>query len=358
MKTTRRTWCGVRVVAGLLALTVGVGLPATADAAEQRQKPRQRPKRAPRPQPAPAPEPAPTPEPAPATPEVTTTPPAPAPPPPPPAPYSLPWHLRSAGVGNGVRLDTSFAFYDAATGSGSTVASMFTASYKVTPSLAPFVRLGFVRNADPAPMPGTGSALINPVIGASYGWKVGTDLRVSALLAAALPFGMGGDKPAASDGAAAALARGVPARSAMDSAMFAVNYFTASTGVDVAWVANDLTVQAEITVLQLFRARNEALTPESTRTNSTAGLHVGYFFFPWLSVGGELRHQRWLSTPNSVNADPTTRETSTFALGPRFHFKLGDTSWIRPGISYAAALDPPMTNGEYRIVTVDVPVAF
>lgn len=50
-----------------------------------------------------------------------------------PPPYSLPWQLRPAVAGNVVRSDTALALYeDPTTGqSGSTVASMLLASYKV-----------------------------------------------------------------------------------------------------------------------------------------------------------------------------------------------------------------------------------
>src|SRR3954454_12983040 len=69
---------------------------------------------------------------------------APAPPPP---PYSLPWQLRPVAAANVVRSDTSVAFYDNGMGAkGNTVATMLLGSYKVTPALAPMVRLGFVQN--------------------------------------------------------------------------------------------------------------------------------------------------------------------------------------------------------------------
>src|SRR5262245_19772300 len=78
--------------------------------------------------------------------------PAPAPVPPPP-PYSLPWQLRPVTVANVLRSDTAVAFYDNAMGSGSTVATMLLASYKLTPSLAPMVRMGFVQNGAPGTAP-------------------------------------------------------------------------------------------------------------------------------------------------------------------------------------------------------------
>ena len=81
--------------------------------------------------------------------------------------------------------------------------------------------------------------------------------------------------------------------------MFAVNYMTGIAGVGFAYVDHKFTAQVEATVLQLFRVRGDhaAARTDSTRTNATAGLHLGYFIIPQLSLGGELRYQRWLSTP-------------------------------------------------------------
>jgi hypothetical protein len=101
------------------------------------------------------------------------------------------------------------------------------------------------------------------------------------------------------------------------------------------------------------------------------GLHLGYFVIPQLSVGGDLRYQRWLSTVTRQNAmgvksdiPEVNKDTATFAIGPRGHFKLGPSTWIRPGISYSRGLDQPLSSanatrvGNYNMVQVDLPVIF
>jgi hypothetical protein len=290
--------------------------------------------------------------------EVVTTPVATPAPPAPPPPYSLPWQLRPVTVATALRSDTSFAFYETAAGDrGSTVASTFLFAYRLTPTLAPLVRVGVVQNAEPGGGVGNGVAFVNPIVGLTYGRRFGGSVRAASFLGTSLPVGMGGDKPSAQDATAAAVSRGIAARAAMDNAMFAVNYATAIAGVDVAYVAHRLTVQAEATLLQLFRTRHAQLAPESTRTNFTAGLHVGVFALSFLSLGGEVRHQRWLSTPKSVAANPATRDTTTLAVGPRFHFKAGN-AWLRPGLSYAAGIDAPLSALTYHIVQLDLPVVF
>jgi hypothetical protein len=242
--------------------------------------------------------------------------------------------------------------------SGSTVASMLLGTYKVTPSLAPLARVAVVANQEPGDELGGGAAFVNPILGITYGRKIGGTLRFSSFLGATLPIGMGGGEKRGTDETAAAAYRGIACRSAMDNAMFAVNYFSLIGGADLAYVNHNLTVQVEATVLQLFRARNEDVDGDDARTNSTFGLHVGYFVLPMLSLSAELRYQRWLSTPAVVAANPAARDTATFAIGPRFHFKLNGTTWIRPGLSYSRAIDAPLSDGEYNILQLDVPVAF
>lgn len=283
---------------------------------------------------------------------------------PPPAPYSLPWQLRSAAPASVVRSDTTVGLYENAAGQqGSTVATMLTGSYKVTPSLAPLVRLGYVQNSAPGTDP-SGTSFLNPIVGLTYGRKLG-DFRVAGFLGGTVPVGGGGgDTP--DKGAAGANKAGIAARSGMDNSMFAVDYFTAIGGLDAAWVAHRVTVQAEATLFQLFRVRGSGTAPatDSTRTNSTFGLHAGVFIIPQLSLGGELRYQRWLTTPTqivmmkTVNIPDANLDTMTVAIGPRAHIPLGKGMFFRPGISYARGLDKPLTASSYNMVQVDLPVVF
>lgn len=291
---------------------------------------------------------------------------APAPPPP---PYSLPWQLRPVAVANVVRSDTAIAFYEPpmAGESGTTVASMLLASYKVTPELAPLLRLGIVSNSPPGDTIDSALNFLNPVIGATYSLKLSPDLKLAPFLGVTVPIGGGGgDMPDPAN--AAANGAGIAARSAMDNAMFAVNYLTIFPGVGFAYVNHGFTAQVELTLLQLIRVRgkNNPANADGGRTNFTAGLHVGYFFIPQLSAGVELRHQRWLSTPSTIKAnamrtqemEDALRDTTTFALGIRGHIKLSDTMWLRPGISYARAIDDPMDASKYDIVQLDIPFVY
>jgi hypothetical protein len=278
----------------------------------------------------------------------------PLPPPPKKPPYSLPWQLRPAAAASVARSDTAFAFRKVNGQSGTTVASMLALSYKATSSLAPIVRLGLVN--DSPPTGDAGSAFLNPVVGATYSIPLGPALRLALFAGVTVPVGAGGGNTP-DKATRAALAAGILARSAMDNAMFAVNYLIAFPGVDLALVLGGFTAQVEATVFQLTRVRGDLVDKDSSRTNFTSGLHVGYFVVPMLSFGAELRYQAWLSNPALPDGDPR-RDTATFAVGPRLHLKLSDAAWLRPGIAYARALDKPMTDQDYNIVQVDIPFAF
>jgi hypothetical protein len=223
-----------------------------------------------------------------------------------------------------------------------------------------------VSNSPPGTAEGA-AGFMNPIVGGTYFLPLTPELRFAAFFGVALPVGSGGgDTPNAAK--AAANAAGIRARSAMDNAMFAVNDVVLLPGVDLAYVAHGFTLQVEATLAQLFRARGEGarnaagaqINPDASRTNFTAGIHAGYFVYPELSFGAELRHQRWLSTPRAIanDATGTLRDTTTIALGPRVHFKLGDKSWLRPAIAFAIGVDDPQLRWESKSVQLDIPVIF
>jgi hypothetical protein len=303
----------------------------------------------------------------PAPPVAEPPPPSPAEPPPPPAapaPYSLPFQLRPVTATTSARWDSSFAKYEnAASQGGFTFVSMLGGSYKIPGTggqgegLAPLVKVAIVNDSPPT---GTGGlALVNPLVGASYALKLGAGFRASAFLGFTIPIGMGGgDTP--DKGAADARNAGPLARAAMDNALFAVNDFTVIPGIDVAWVGHGFTAQIEATLFQLMRVRGSAADPDASKTNFTTGIHAGYFVLDMLSIGAELRYQRWLQAPLAVQKDATGAlvDNVTFGVGPRLHFEVGGM-WIRPGLAYTRGIDAPMAAAaNYHIVQLDVPVVF
>jgi hypothetical protein len=273
-----------------------------------------------------------------------------------PPPYSLPFQLRPVVATNVVRSDTSLAFYEAPTGeSGTTVVATLLGSAVIADGVAPLARLAFVSSSPPSGEPA--SALVNPALGVLYAFKPAASVRAAAFLGVTVPVGMGGGN-GADPARLAAAQSGAPARAAMDNALFAVNDLTVFPGLGAAWVDGGFTLQAEVTLLQLLRVRGDDVQADERKTNLTSGAHAGWFALPALSLGVELRHQRWLSTPGAVERDGALRDTTTVAGGPRLHLDLGGGRWLRPGIAYAAPLDDPLRRQSYHIVQLDVPLVF
>jgi hypothetical protein len=273
-----------------------------------------------------------------------------------PPPYSQPWLLRPAAVGTALRIDETLAFHeDPASGQeGTTAVTSLSASRKLGARWAGLARLSFVHNE--AAVGPSGSALSNVLLGASHVRPLSGAWRLTGFTAVALPVGTGaGDDPDPGD--AAAIGAAAPARSAMDNTLLAVNYWGVMAGAGAARVTAGVTAQIEMTVLHTRRTRGPE-SQDGSRTNLTAGIHLGHFFSPRLSLGGELRMQRWLSGAAPVRADADAQSQFTFGIGPRLHFKVGAKSWVRPGLSYTRALDEPMSGRAYDIVQVDAPISF
>jgi hypothetical protein len=272
---------------------------------------------------------------------------------PPPAPVSMPWSLRSVAPANVVRSDSSAATYvDKAGNPGSTGVSFLYASQKLTPYLAPWVKVGVVGSNPPGGA--TAMSFVNPALGLNGYLPAKGSFRGAASFGLALPIAMGGGN-SPDPALAAATKAGVIARSSMDNAMFAMNDTVLFPGVDVAFVRWGLTLQAEATVLFLIRSRGEAVQPDAFKMNLTSGVHAGYALTRWLSLGTDFRYQRWLVPPKSVTA--ATLSQASLAIGPRFDFQVGAVR-LRPGLSYAFGFDAPMSTSKYNVVQLDVPVVF
>lgn len=273
------------------------------------------------------------------------------------APYSLPWGFRPVTVGNVVRLDQTLALLEnvATHDAGRTWVTSLTVSRKLSPRLAAIGRISVVSNHPPQGAP-SATAISNLVLGASCAPALGAPWRASGSFTVSLPVGQGGgDSPDLA--AASAMSAAVPARSAMDNAVFAVNYLTFIAGADLACVSRNWTVQGEATVLRLLRARGPS-TQDASRTNFTCGLSLGRFMTKKLSLGGELRYQRWLSDAAPARKDPKARDTATLAVGARLNLPLSGGRWIRPGLGVAKILDHPGSDSNYRTLQLDVPISF
>jgi hypothetical protein len=293
-----------------------------------------------------------------------------------PAPYSLPFQLRPVTALTVARSDTSLASYENKLGQGGTaLVSILTGAWQIPGTghgpgtgLAPLIKLALVNDSPPPTVgknnvttPTTGGfAIVNPLLGATYATSFGWGLRGSAFFCVTVPIGMGGgDTPNA--GQLDARKVGPNVRLMMDNPLFAVNDFAVVPGLDLAYVGHGYTAQLEATFGQLERVRGAANQPEQAKSVFTGGFHAGRFLVPQLSLGVELRYQRWINAPIAVDhhVAGTSVDLLSLGLGPRLHFNVAPRVWIRPGVSYSRGFDHPLTSpGNYNIVQLDVPVVF
>lgn len=272
-----------------------------------------------------------------------------------PQPYVSPSIGRSVSPGTGVRFDTTTAPFQA-NGQTSVASAFFlSGSYKINDAAGVNVRTGFDRVGQPGMADKVG--FLNVSLGGMYSWKLGRAFRLATSLGLWLPVGSGGGNSGDQDLVAAHKATSL-ARSAMEGATFSVNDLTLQPAVDFAYVDHGLTVQLGVGVSTAIRARGEEQQKDTLKVSSTYGLSLGYFVLPQLSLGAELRYQRYLSTPSSVEKDPTARQNLSAAATVRGHVQLAEGVKLRPGVSYGHGLAGPVEKNGYHIVQLDLPVSF
>lgn len=268
------------------------------------------------------------------------------------SPYSLPWQLPSATIDNTVRVESAAAAFDDEQGNLDIgVTTMVAAIYRLSDHWAPTLRLGFVGNNAPgAALDGT--TFGSPVAGVTYAQRRG-DYRLALAWTTTIPVGTGGgddpDMRAAKSNEASMTAR--PA----DRAMFEVDYATETASANVAYVHRGFTAQGEAALLEGVRVRGDG---GAAQTRAAVGVHLGTFLGSHVSLGGDVRYERWLTQPMSADVD-----TLTVAAGVRLHLRIGTQVRIHPGLSYTRALgkrggaEPLLTDGT-NAIQIDLPVMF
>ena len=314
--------------------------------------------------------------------------------PPPPAPtkatafYTLPFHLRPTAAVNVVRLDNVLGQYDATGdktkvrgGKGMKEVSILNAGYKFAKDFGMLARIGVANDfpdKDVSPNAKNGYALTNGLLFLTYAPSfMEGDIRTGFYLGVTAPIGSGGGTHGNTAAKAVNSGAGL-VRSNMDGALFLVNDLAVIPGVDIAYVKYGLTLQLELTYLEIMRVRgaDDKTIPATyqsdvTKRNFVGGLFVGYAFIPQLSAGVELRYQRWLKPPHAIrnlgdkdfptysqetqDRYDTQIQNMTAAVGLRGNFKIGDKTFFRPAISYAMGLVGQIADQKYHLIQLDLP---
>jgi hypothetical protein len=268
--------------------------------------------------------------------------------------YTTPFQLRGVIPKTGVRLDTLLGLFRLADSDAQVAVAFLSGQWRIVEELALQVRWGIDANET---TDGGLTGITNPTAGILFGVPIGRDFRFAASFAFGVPVATGGgndgDRSAMDMQRQAALAR-----SALDNTSFALNDVGLPTGLSFALVTSGVTAQIDATITPSIRVKAQETQPDSYKVNSTYGLFLGYAFAREVSLGAELRYQRYLTTPASVERDPSTRDNLTVAGGPRFSFRVRDSVWVRPGVSYGRGLRGPVEQQGFQMVQLDVPVSF
>lgn len=272
------------------------------------------------------------------------------------SPYAQPFQLRSVVPRTGVRLDTTLAPYKSGESVAVVMVALLSGQVRLANPLALQIRWGVDSNRTDSNTT-TRTGIVNPTVGALFGIPVGNSIRFAASLVVAAPLATGGGN--GPDPADVALQRAaLLARSAMDNATFSTNSLGFPAGVSLAYSESGFTAQIDATIIPTFRVKGRATDPDASKLNSTYGLFLGYFVGHEISLGAEVRYQRYLSTPLAVDKDPSTRANLTLGGGFRTHLELATSVWMRPGLCYGRGVSGPVEQQSFQMVQLDVPVSF
>jgi hypothetical protein len=271
------------------------------------------------------------------------------------APYTAPFQLRGVIPKNGFRVDTVLGLYRLADSNAQVTVMLVSAQWRVAEPFALQVRWGIDSNQTGNDNSRTG--IVNPTLGGLVGVAIGRDLRFAVSVAIGAPVATGGgDAPDPNQ--VALQQEGALARSAMDNVAFAVNDLGFPSGLSLAYVRSGVTAQIDVTLIPSVRVKAKNTQPDSSKVNSTHGLFFGYAFTRALSLGLELRYQRFLTTPSAVERDPSLRDNLTVAVGPRFSLELSSSAWIRPAITFGRGLVGRTEQQSFQMIQLDVPISF
>lgn len=271
-----------------------------------------------------------------------------------PAPYSPPFLGRGVIPNNVLRFDTTNAPFAREGAPGVATTMMLAGAYRISGNIGVGLRLGMDRVSVSGAE--TKWGFLNPQISGMYSFSLGRGFRLAASLSAAIPVGSGGGNSGDPDLVQAHKSASL-ARCALENAMFGVNDLTFGYAVDLAYIKGGFTAQAGVGASTGFRMRGEEVQSDTFKANSTYNLSAGYFILPQISLGAEMRYQHYLTTPSSVEKDPSTRANLTAAVGVRGHMRVGKV-WMRPGASYGHGIVGPVEKNGYHLVQIDMPVAF
>ncbi len=237
------------------------------------------------------------------------------------------------------------------TGSETTLVQALGISYAVSDTFTLSLRYGAVHHSQERQPPGAGVG--NLVLTGTLTSPIGKYVQVNGGLSTTIPTNAIG-KGTMEEGRFAAEI------SAIDwfGTMFLPNYLDIAPGAGVSLTVGRVTAHLQVDVHEVIRARGEKVDAfDAAATALVPDLSLSYPVLPPLSVFAHLTEIRLLTTPSSVEADPSSRTEHFVSVGSSVDVKLGRAKSLTVTLMYARPIDGPLTSQQYQALELDLALA-
>ena len=229
----------------------------------------------------------------------------------------------------------------------STLLTVLIGAYDINKWVSVFGRLGTVHNASQDAPSATGVG--NPIVGMTFNLP-GTDhIKLGGITGVSIPIGSGGG-----NAPSAGMLRAWCNSTDWGGVMFAVNQLDVQAGLNSTFLAGPLSLRVESTLHELSRVRGEKADiygANSTVTSSTAT--VSYSIMSKVSVSSAISETRFWNTPKAIQDSPTSRVDYYYIGGISTDLRVAGVG-VTPAISYARALDLPLSADKFQVVELDL----
>ena len=230
---------------------------------------------------------------------------------------------------------------------GQTLIQTLSGSYALNSWLSAYGRVGWVHDAYTGQESGTGFA--NPAAGLQASVPVGKHVTVGGIVGVTAPLGSGGGN-APNPTVLKAWSNSID----WGGAMYAVDHVDTLIGGKGAFTLGDATLSLESTLHELTRVRGEkadVIGSHATVTSSTATL--SYALHPKLTLSSAMSETRFWNKPTCIRESPASAQDYFFIAGASTTFDVSGID-VAPALSYARALDLPLTADKFQVVELDL----
>jgi hypothetical protein len=235
--------------------------------------------------------------------------------------------------------------------SESTLVQSLGISYAVSDAVSLSLRYGAVHHSGGGQPASTG--LGNLVATGGITKPIGDYLQLSGGLATTLPTNALGTGTMED-------ARFAAEMSAIDwfGTMFLPNYLDLAPGAGASLTAAGVTARLQIDVHEVIRVRTERVNAfDAAATAFVPDVSLSYRVMSPLSLSAHVTEIRLLTTPSSVEANPSLRTEHFVSGGASLDVKLGGAKTVTGTLTYARPIDGPLAPQHYQAIALDLALA-